>query len=330
MELIYTDANGREIGVLRSYELDLAYGEDENDFECTIPIESHCCEAGCFLFLRGADSSGTSIYTEYGGIIDSIKVDTSAATVSYTGRTWHGILEGKILCPNDGEDYLTVSGEAHTVLSDLLERMGLYVPFAVFNDDSGVTIDSYQFDRYTTGYTGIRKMLNTAGAKLRILYIEGYIYLKVELQNDYSTDEEWDSSQMALTIQKGSRPVNHMICLGKGDLKDRVVIHLYADAAGNVSKTQTFTGLNEVVETYDYPNTESEEELTEGGTERLQEAYSGAETVKATFTGTMEYDIGDIVGARENITGTAVRREIVKKIIKGSNGSLSIEYQIGE
>ena len=43
-----------------------------------------------------------------------------------------------------------------------------------------------------------------------------------------------------------------------------------------------------------------------------------------------EYDIGDIVGARENITGVKVTRDIVKKIVKVNNNGISVECQIGE
>lgn len=33
MDLIYTDINGEDAGILHGYTLDEAYGDDENDFE---------------------------------------------------------------------------------------------------------------------------------------------------------------------------------------------------------------------------------------------------------------------------------------------------------
>jgi hypothetical protein len=32
--------------------------------------------------------------------------------------------------------------------------------------------------------------------------------------------------------------VNHLICLGSGELQNRIVVHLYVDADGNISQTQ--------------------------------------------------------------------------------------------
>ena len=102
-------------------------------------------------------------------------------------------------------------------------------------------------------------------------YREGKVHLSAVPLVDYSQDEEWDSDQMNFQISSNERPVNHLICLGKGDLSERMVRHLYMDARGNISETQTFFGVDEVTETYDYSNVESEEELITGGTQRLQE-----------------------------------------------------------
>ena len=47
---------------------------------------------------------------------------------------------------------------------------------------------------------------------------------------------------------------------GKGDLEERQVIHLYADSRGNISHTQSLTGIQEVVRVYDYSSAESFED----------------------------------------------------------------------
>ena len=46
MDLIYADKNRKDIGVLMSYTLDMAYGRDENDFVLTLDADSHCCHDG--------------------------------------------------------------------------------------------------------------------------------------------------------------------------------------------------------------------------------------------------------------------------------------------
>lgn len=88
----------------------MAYGRDENNFEVTIAIEDHCCEPECRIYMGDSDD-GKNQWTEIGGIIDAIKLNTESGDITYSGRTWHGIMEGKVLCPDAGQDYLTLSGK---------------------------------------------------------------------------------------------------------------------------------------------------------------------------------------------------------------------------
>lgn len=247
MDLIYTDKNGIDKNIMPTYELDAAFGRDENDFECTIAIEDHCCAPQDRIYMKDS-VSGKNKWTDIGGIIDQIKLNTESGDVMYSGRTWHGILEGKVLCPDAGQDYLVLSGEANTVLSGLITRMGLGTLFEAEDTDSKITIKSYQMDRYIGGYTGIRKMLKAVKAKLKMIYKSGKVQISAIPLVDYSQDKEWDSTQISAQISKNDFPTNHVICLGKGELKDRKVIHLYMDAKGKVSKTQTYFGIREVTE----------------------------------------------------------------------------------
>ena len=320
MDLIYANEKAEDIGVLPDYTFDLAFGKDENDFELTLDRNNHCCKAGYFIYIEG---------TEYGGVVDSIQVNTDKEKVIYMGRTWHGILSKKILCPDDSQDYLTVTGEANVVIASLIERIGLSDMFEVSTEDSQVNIN-YQFARYIDAYTGIRKMLVASGCKLIFKYEKGRVELSALPFIDYSMDEQFDSDQIALDIQKNYNKVNHLICLGSGELKDRQVIHLYADKEGNISKTQTFTGIDEQTEIYDYANAESLEELEQGGIERLTECLSeGAVDVDFDAEETV-YDIDDVVGSIENVTGIEVTASITKKIVTINQGTIKIKYEVGE
>lgn len=230
MDLIFADANRKDIGVMNGYTLDMAFGDDENDFECTIDRDSHCCEAGYFFYVENE---------EYGGIVDAIKVATESDEITYSGRTWHGVLENKIICPDEGQDYLVLNGEANTVLQTLINNMHLSSLFKASTVDSGIQIVGYQMNRYIQGYTGIRKMLKDADAKLRIRWTNGMVELSAIPRIDYSQDEEFDTSQVDFTIKKNYRPVNHIICLGLGDLRERAVIHIFTDENGGVQQYAT-------------------------------------------------------------------------------------------
>lgn len=317
MDLIYTNQNREDIGVLQDFSLDLAFGSGENDFELTVSRENNVAQAGCYIYIQG---------TEYGGIIDAVKSDTGTAEVTYSGRTWHGILNSKILEPDSGQAYLTVSGDANTVLAALISRMGLGALFQALSASSGITVKSYQFDRYVSGYNGILKMLKSVGAKLRIVHNGTNLVISAVPVTDYTQDGVSDD-QTALTVLKTKNKVNHLICLGTGELADRMVIHLYADAAGNISRTQTFTGLEEYTAVYDYSSVESEDDLVAGGTERFRELLQ-QDQLDVNFPESDDiYSVGDIVGATDNVTGISIAVPVTKKIVKIEGDLVSVAIE---
>lgn len=263
MDLIYTDKNRKDIGVLSDYELDEAFGKSENNFSLKISLSEHCMEPGCVIYAEN---------TEYGGIIDTLNPNTKDSTLTYKGRTWHGILNSKVLEPDAGEDYLILSGEANSVLKEIITRLKLNDVFSVSEEDSGIEIIHYQCSRYSCAYDEIRKMLYEFMGKLTINCRMQTVLLSVSLLYDYSADEEWDANQLDFTIEKNYHPVNHLICLGSGDLKDRHVIHLFTDENGGIQpysfydnpyqdadyildkRNQILKEQEEVVEVYDYGN----------------------------------------------------------------------------
>ena len=320
MDLVYTNADREDVGVLHDYTFDLAFGSDENDFELVISSQNHCCEAGCIIYIDG---------TEYGGIIDKIGVVTKDEKLTYTGRTWHGMIAKKILEPDAGADYLTISGEANVAIRTLIDRIGLSDLFTVSSDNSGLTVRSYQFHRYADAYTGILKMLESVGGKLQFKFTGDSVVLSAVPAVDYTQDEEFDNDQVEMEVNKTFNRTNHLICLGTGDLAERQVVHLYMDATGNISEVQSLFGTDEITEVYDYSSVESIDELKKGGIEKLQE-LSASDSAKMNFsTEKTVYDIGDTVGARELITGIACAAKITKKIVKISAGTINIEYKVG-
>lgn len=267
MDLIYADETRKDLGVLQSYSMDMAYGSDENDFQCAVDRRDHCCDKGYFIYVENE---------EYGGVVDRIRVNTEKDEILYKGRTWHGILENKAICPDPGDDYLVLAGEANDVIQEIIDRIGLSSLFVASTEDSGITIVAYQMERYCYAYSGIRKMLKEFYGKLQMRWVNGMIVLSAEPRYDYSQDEEFDTSQVDFQLEKNFRPVNHMICLGQGDLKERAVIHIFTDEYGGIQpylkpgitdpvkdedyildeSKKVMVDQDEVVEVYDIPNAE--------------------------------------------------------------------------
>lgn len=320
MDLIFTNAKRVDQGVLTAYAFDLSFGAKENDFEMTLGESEPTLESGAFIYMEGA---------EYGGIVGGIKTSTNSETITYMGRTWHGIMNSKVIQPDPGANYLVVSGDANEVLGMLIARLGLSDLFVAVESLSGVNITAYQFARYCKGYDGIRAMLAANGAKLKIEWKERFVYLSAAPIADY-TEAPVDGDIATLTVEQHQKKVNHLICLGRGDLAEREVIHLYVDQFGKIGDVQYYTGIDEIIDTYDNNNAESSAELREGGIERMTELRNTdkAEIALPEAEG-LSYDIGDIVGAAEMRSGVRVAATVSQKIVRINNGAISTEYQTG-
>lgn len=320
MDLIYTDAERIDKGVLSAYAFDFSYGANasENDFNMTLGKSEASLEFGAFIYMEG---------TEYGGTVDAKKTSTNAESVTYIGRTWHGILNSKVIQPDSGEDYFAVSGDANAIIATVIDRLGLSGLFSAVETESGVNISHYQFHRYCKGYDGLRAMLEANGAKLKIAWKDRAVYLSAVPIVDY-TEAPIDGDTASLSVEQHYKKVNHLICLGKGNLAEREVVHLYADQFGNIVDTQYFTGLDEVSDVYDNSNTE---DLRSDGIKRFKELR---DSDKANISLTEKndgliYDIGDIVGATEIASGVSAAAAVSQKIVRINNGAVSIEYKTG-
>ena len=310
-QLILADQNLRDVMPVMDAEIDIAIGSDENDYEIKIrrDLWDERYVYGNIFYIKN---------TEFGGIIGRKKINTAEDTISLYGRTWRGKLDKKIIRPPAGQDYRKVSGELNTVLNTLVtEQFNDY--FVVSQNDTGVSVTNYQFDRYCTLLAGIVKMLKSVGYKLHIEYIQqergqpGYVELSAVPIVDYSERLELSQdSRLNFVFDETKNGVNHLICLGKGELQDRQVIDLYVQEDGSIGTTQYYTGIQEVTETYEDTSSESDE-LEEKGREKLQELMNSTSFSMDVETLGMEVEIGDIIGGRGYTTGKYAGEPIGKK-----------------
>ena len=317
MDLIYTNAQRVDKGVFSAYALDMSYGADENNFELVLGANEPMLETNAVVYMED---------TEYGGMVGGLKTSTNGETITYKGRTWHGILNSKVIEPNAGEDYLFVSGDANEVIAFMVARLGLSELFVAAENRCGIVITKYKFHRYCKGYDGLRMMLADNGAKLRIVWENRRVVLSAEPIVDYS-ESPVDDDVAVLSVERHSDKVNHLVCLGKGDLADREVIHLYVDQFGRIGDVQYYTGIAEIADTYENSNSE---DLRSDGINHLTEIRNtdNAEIALSEMEDLI-YDIGDIVGATEYRSGVNVAEAVTQKIVKINNGVVSTEYKTG-
>lgn len=307
---VHADKNMRDVRMVLPSRMEFAYGKDENDFELRLPEGSERLECGGYVYVDG---------TEHGGLVTDFGADPDERQHVYGGMTWHGMLAAKVLSPDSGQDYLTVSGELNAVIGSLIGRVGLGLVMSAPKPSSGVVVRSLRLNRYCTAYEGICAVMDSVGMAPRIVCVGGAVTVAPERKRTVVRTAK---------VERHTLPVNHLVCLGKGELAARTVLHLYADAAGKVGKTQTLKGAMERTEVYDYSSAE-ESELEEKGIEKLQEYQVFAE---ASFSdlGTDELFIGDVVSCYDSATDTSVSVPIEKKIASYKANGLSVSYEAGD
>lgn len=330
MELIYIKENWQghvlDSGILQHYEADFEIGEENNNFEITMATPTR----DELLYIE--NHIKTRVFadeTEFGGYITGIKISAEASTVTYTGKTWRGMQQNVIVEPPRGEDYKILSGNVGTAMRQL--------PFpSIYKlKPCDLTANQFQVERYVTLFDTVKKYLATAtphDVVMRINYSLQYggagvltaeFLEKINLSNQIEFSQDYNDNIDLTIIRDGDTP-KRLICLGQGDLKDREVINLYADDNWNVSKTP-----NEgyPCQTYDFG---SSEDLLKDSMKHYQELISQHTQIEVSIDG-VNVNLGDIVSARDQITGEYVSAEISSIIWKrsdfGDYATESYEYK---
>lgn len=325
MDLVLANSSGNDIKALEYSKCDFEVG-GENNFEIEIPVEEWQPDInfGCLVYEPN---------TECGGVISAVQTNTAENLIMISGYTWRGLLSKRIIVPPIGADYKKVSGDLNSCISQIIDTMfdGLLLASA---EITGVNLDNFQIDRYVTVLDGLNKMLKSVNYKIKIVYIQGEagepgrVSVSAVPIVDYSSRIELsqdDRLNFTIEINKGS--VNHLICLGAGELKDREVLNLYLDNNGNIGTTQYYTGINEIAETYDFSNSE---DLRTDGEKKFQDLIKGTSLSMDVESLGIDVDIGDIIGGRDYITGISVKKALKSKIITYEGEIKSVQYNLEE
>ena len=318
-DFIISDSAGNEISYLDNMEMDLDVG-DTNDFEAVVNFWDDK------MF-----SYNNRIYipeTEYGGIIGDREIITKNSEIVLRGYTWRGLLSTKVIIPPKDSTNLILSGEINAVIRILI---GNYFGnlFYVSDEDTKKSVSNYSVDRFTDVASAIYKLLDSISMRLNIRYDQDKkaVELKAVDILDYSEELEYSQdSKLDFDIRDCRNGVNHLICGGSGQGLEREIIHLYVQQDGSIGDTQYYFGLDENAQFYDYANAESTEKLREDGEHRLKELQNYKKM--SLSVDDVDLEIGDIVGGREYITGTVVKKPIINKILQNKDGRISIEYKL--
>lgn len=113
MELIVADSSGKTLFPISDFELDMDSGWGDgvdNTFDLVVRDPS--------VPLPGAAWRVFADGLEIGGRVEGFELKTgrTSSELHWTGSTWTGVLEKRLLWPDPGQDYLVLSGDANAVL----------------------------------------------------------------------------------------------------------------------------------------------------------------------------------------------------------------------
>lgn len=316
MDVICVSAKGLENGCLQNYSIDFDT-TDTMDFEISVGVNNReILEGKGMWYIAG---------TEYGGVVDSIEVVTEENKLLYTGRNFRAVLASKIVQPYQNEDYRIVSGNLANVAEMLIKECGLNEMFVI--NPVNAEIKTYQIPRYITLYDALVIIAYSCGKIIGFDAERNKIHIFFTDRIDYSAEMEYCQDNINFRIKKYYNTVNHLICLGKGELKDRLVVHLYVDRDGDIVEKPYYVGTDEITSVYENTNLDTVEELKKEGADKLGEIKNGDSFEVIAPEG--GYKIGDVIGGYESITGFRVRREIVNIIATITDDCVDISYTVG-
>lgn len=331
MALIWTNQQRVEKGYLgKRISIDMEIGlkeQSRNDFEITIPLESWDSELNEGSLIYEEDET-----SEIGGLILGKTSNMAEKTVVLYGKTWRGLIDTQVIEPTQGQAYFQARGDANAFLRSVIDDCfdGLIIGSS---ETSGVQIN--RDIRYMNKLEAIEKTLADVGLRIDIDYdIENkkaivksvpiVIHEETEFSNDYGI------SLIAKDIKDG---YNHCICLGRGELLEREIVHLYKLSNGTFTQDKSIairdgiSGINERCIIYDYSSAEDTQALIDGGMKTLNE---NGDTKSLEINNVDNIAIGDVVGARERLTNIYMQTSIVAKIIKGYMNNITIENKVGK
>ena len=328
IELIHADGQLREleeITALCRFDAQLSTDPDgDNDWMIELPEsvwKKQPLEKGHYLYIPG---------TEWGGPAERVSNIGRDGTVRVYGTCWRGLLARKVISPPAGQTHLVITNtEANSALASLLGRWGGGL-FTVSQADSGLVCSASL--RYRTLIESAYMLLNPGGT-LSISFGGGAVSLgclpvrdlseSVELSQDYSAVLDSDST---------ARKFNHIIALGQGEMLERTVIELWLLPDGAVTDDPSAEGvppeasLSTIL--YDYPAVESADELRAEAARKLR-AAAGSDSLELEL---FDYDsslrLGDMVSARDSLTGMAARLAVSGTLLRLTADGISLRHTL--
>ena len=332
MMFYHANSLGEEVSVVDSiksldFEVNISKTAkvDDNSFQMVINE---------LLWAKSPVVVGDMIYvpqTEWGGLVTQITHKTADSTITIEGITWRGFLYCIPVEPPSGQSYMIFSGiDANAAIS--LAIGGRYSDLIqVSTETTGVNVSGEW--RYRSVADCLNSTLEKYGMRLKIEWDNTIMKMllsaepvdeltdEIELSQDYGVD---------FTSKDGNKVIyNRVLALGKGELLERMVRNVYYDNGSYYTQEPSgWDADQERTLIFDYPNVESENDLIRSATDKLSQYVPMKSISINQVTANIPAELGDIIGARDRLTGMVGTSRVVRKIMKLKDISISIEMGV--
>ena len=310
--LIYTDETLNDIGYATAFSLELENGKVDNSFTFQVALTDFKKYApGSYIYCENAP--------QYGGAISAYIPNTANQTVTFEGRTWRGMFARKYFLRSVTIPKGTTLDSA---INTLINELNFSESFEAAANGQTIS-SSYTVLIYGNALTELETMLSAFNCRPSFIFdpISKKIKIGSEAIQDYSEDE-FDSDKIDLEIYVNTMPINHVVgVLESGSQRHRYLLH-----DGTQSETtQEIKGAAEVISVIEISGTTDPSEAMKAV---IDESLAASQTCAITVN-SLDADIGDIVGGRENETGVFVKSKITSKILKMTEFTSIVNFETG-
>lgn len=242
-EIYYTDENKYDIGVLDTYHIQFDTA-DEKDFEMKTNepvIPTH----GLWYIPN----------TEYGGYVDGFQTDSDDQTVLYEGRTWRGLLAShyvefgtratRLFTTGTGQPQFDLDGTPKNNITDVVnallketkDDLWFVCDEPLVDESVSSELTSVEVEEGITVYDCIIAIGDSIGFSFLFEYVpkDKKIHITPILQQDYTDYMQYSNiASLGFQIEINENVVNHVIIVSEDENKKRRVMHMFADASGDV------------------------------------------------------------------------------------------------
>lgn len=329
--LFHANSSGEELEVIDdivSLDMEINIGrkatEKDNSFSVSVSESSWAkipITIGDMVYIPG---------TEWGGVVSSVVHRTASGTVTVSGTTWRGVLFGLVVEPV-GQAYVSFSGLDANRAIDLAIAGRLPDLITVNSASSGVNVSGQW--RYRTVADCLHSTFSDYDLRLSVVWdnITGKMILSAEPVDDLT--EEIELSQdygVDFTSEDGSSYMfNRCLALGRGQLEERLVVSVYyMNGTFYTEKPSGWDDSQERTIIYDASNSESVDDLIKGAKDRLSGYIPRKSITINQVTLGLDTQLGDIIGARDRLTGMVGSSKVSKKILTIKNGTPKIDMGV--